>query len=175
MGNMHAPRNERPRLVLLIDTDTATRHVAGPLLATCGLGLVQARESVAGLEILQRLPGRFRFAIISLEMPGLSGAVLIGTLRLFRPDLPLICLTAAAQVTTGGSSARCLAKPVQPDALRVQLADALEGAGAPVMDLADIRPEAVERARMSFARSRSLLEAAREVVRGMPGETAEGW
>ena len=139
-----------------------------------GLELVQARDSVAGLEILQRLPERFRLVIVSLEMPGLSGAVLIGALRLFRPELPVVCLTSA-ETAASGAPARCAAKPVQPDLLRELVADALGGNAHPAVDLEWIRPDALERARHSFARSQSLLEAAREIARGVPGEAADGW
>ena len=175
MARMDAPRNGRPRLVLLIDADPETRHVVAPLLSSSGLELVQARDSVAGLEILQRLPERFRLVIVNLEMPGLSGAVVLWTLALFRPDLPVICLTGAETVAAGAPSVRCVGKPLQRDVLREQVTEALERGAPPAMDVAGIQPDAVERARRSFARSRSLLDAAHEVARGIAGETSNGW
>jgi DNA-binding NtrC family response regulator len=159
--------------VLLIDTDPATRPVLGPLLAPSGLELVQARDSLAGLEILQRLPDRFRLAIVSLEMPGVSGAVLIGTLQIFRPELPLVCLTGAEPIPVAAGS-DCVVKPLQADRLREQVAEALGGPARRTMDLR-ISSEVVERARHAFARSRSLVDAAVEIARSMPGETVEGW
>ena len=127
---MNTSTNGRPNLVLLIDSDPATRQSVVPLLVRSGMELVQARDSVAGLEILQRLPERFRLAIISLEMPGLSGTVLIQTLRLFRPDLPIVCLTHRQPVAAGERATQCLDKPVRPELLRAQLEDALGGVGA---------------------------------------------
>ena len=171
---MNTSTNGRPNLVLLIDSDPATRQSVVPLLVRSGVELVQARDSVAGLEILQRLPERFRLAIISLEMPGLSGTVLIQTLRLFRPDLPIVCLTHRQPVAAGERATRCLDKPVRPELLRAQLEDALGGV-APAREAADMRPDAVARAKACFARSRSLLDAAREVARGLPGESPDGW
>jgi DNA-binding response OmpR family regulator len=171
---MNTPTNGRPKLVLLIDSDPAMRQSVVPLLARSGMELVQVRDSVAGLEILQRLPERFRLAIISLEMPGLSGTVLIQTLRLFRPDLPIVCLTHRQPVASGRAATQCLDKPVRPELLRAQLEDALAGV-APAMEAADIRPDAVARAKACFARSRSLLDAAREVAGGLPGEAPDGW
>ena len=172
---MNTSTNGRPNLVLLIDSDPATRQSVVPLLVRSGMELVQARDSVAGLEILQRLPERFRLAIISLEMPGLSGTVLIQTLRLFCPDLPIVCLTHRQPAAAAGVRAtQCLDKPVRPELLRAQLEDALGGV-APAMEAADIRPDAVARAKACFACSRSLLDAAREVARGLPGEAPDGW
>ena len=173
MANPNAGLNGRPRLVLLIDADPATRHVVGPLLAASGLELVQARDSLAGLEILQRLTERFRFAIVSLEMPGLSGGVLIETLRLFRPELPVVCLTGVEPMPVE-SPLGCVVKPVQPELLREQVAGVLDGRDRQVIDFR-IGPDVLQRAKHAFARSQSLLEAAQEIARGMPGETIEGW
>jgi CheY-like chemotaxis protein len=173
MADLNAGTNGRSRLVLLIDADPATRQVVGPLLGSSGLELIQARDSLAGLEILQRLPERFRLAIVSLEMPGLSGAVLIATLQVFRPELPVVCLTGAEPIPVEASSG-CVAKPLQPDQLRGRVAAALGGSARPVMDLR-IASEIVERARRAFARSQSLVDAAEEIARGIPGETVEGW
>ena len=174
MADMNPATNDHPRLVLLIDADRATRPLVAPILVPSGLDLVQARESVAGLEILQRLPERFRLTIVSLEMPGLSGAAVIGTLRLFRPELAVVCLTGAGPAT---ASARpgCLTKPVEADALREQVSDALLGRAPAAIDLLRINAEVVERARTAFGRSRSLLDAAREIAAGRHGPATEGW
>jgi len=172
MANLHEPTNGRPKLALLIDSEPSTRSIVGSLLAANGLELVQAREGVAGLEILQRLPERFRLAIVSLEMPGLSGTVIIETLRLFRPELPIVCL-ASAEPAAAAEGGGCVTKPVRAHVLRAQLADALAGGTPP--SLVGIPGEAIARAKARFASCQSLLEAARELARGLPGEEALGW
>jgi len=101
-------------------------------------------------------------------MPGLSGAVLLETFRIFLPGLATVCLTAGS--TVGGSG--CLAKPPRSDELRVRIAEML--AGQPLPPVAAVGPDVVARARSAFALSASLLDAAREVARGMPGEPAMG-
>jgi CheY-like chemotaxis protein len=174
MADMNLATNGRPRLVLLIDADPATRQLVAPILGPSGLELVQARESVAGLEILQRLPQRFRLAIVSLEMPGLSGAAVIGTLRLFRPELAVVCLTGA-EPAAASSTRGCLTKPVQSEALREQVSEALLGRAPAAIDVLGISSEAVARARAVFGRSSSLLDAAREIAGGLPGPATEGW
>lgn len=173
MAETNAAATGSPRLVLLIDADPSTRRLVAPLLGTRGLELVQAREGLAGLEVLQRLPDRFRFVIVSLDMPGFPGVALIATLQLFRPALPVVCLTGAEPATAGTGG--CLTKPVQPEALRERVAGALDGVPSAGIDLERIRPQAVDRARAAFVASRSIVEAARELVRGVPGGASDGW
>ena len=171
---MDGPTDVTGRLVLLVDPDPATRLTVRPLLIRYGLELIQARTTVAALELLQRMPERFRMAVVCLEMPVLSGSLLIETLRLFRPSLPVVCLTAAEQSAVGAAMGNCLPKPVRPDELRAQLEDALAGVGS-AFSAATVTPAAVARAQAEFAVSGNLLEAARELARGMPGEAASGW
>jgi CheY-like chemotaxis protein len=171
---MNGPTAVPGRLVLLVDPDPATRLTVRPLLIRFGLELIQARSTVAGLELLQRMPEHFRLAVICIEMPGPSGALLIETLRLFRPSLPVVCLTAAERAGVGAANGNCLSKPVRPDDLRAQREDALAG-NSGAAPAASVTPAAVARAKAEFALSRNLLEVARELARGMPGETASGW
>jgi CheY-like chemotaxis protein len=160
-----AARNGRPRLVLLIDADPSVRREIAPLLVPSGLELVQARDGAAALEILERLPDPFRVVLVSLDLPGLPGRALIQTLRLFRPELPLVCLSGAPEAVAGDGS--CLAKPVQPESFREQLAGALDRRPPHAIDGLNIRPEALDRAKAIFAESRSLVDAAREIARGL--------
>jgi CheY-like chemotaxis protein len=157
-------------LVLLIDEDPITRNLLQPVVRPFGLEIVHARASIAALELLQRVAERFRLAVVSLEMPGLSGAVLLETCRIFLPGLATVCLTAGS--TVGGGSG-CLAKPPRPGELRTRIAEILAGEPMPASTAA-VAPHVVARARGAFALSASLLDAAREVVRGMPGESAIG-
>jgi CheY-like chemotaxis protein len=173
-GFMEDSTQPGPKLVLLIDADPTTRDVVRPLLAPRGLEVVQARHSVAGLEILQRLPDRFRLAMINLEMPGLSGAVLIETLRLCRPGLPVVCLSSTERTAVAAAGSNCLSKPVQPAELRAQVGDALAGIHQSVTATA-VDPEALARAKAAFEASGNLLDAAHELSRGMPSEPPSGW
>jgi CheY-like chemotaxis protein len=144
------------------------------MLEGFGLEVIHARSSVAGLELLQRMTDRFRVVLVSMEMPGLSGLVLLETLRLFRPRLPALCLTGADGAAVGAPDADCLPKPILADELRARLAEALAGAnGTPPAHA--IASDTLARARATFAASGSLLEAARELARALPGSAADGW
>jgi DNA-binding response OmpR family regulator len=153
---------------LLVDPDPGTRQAVRRLLADRGLDLVLARTGIAGLELILRLPDSFRLVIISLDLPGLSGEAVIETLRHFRPELPLLCLTnghGAAALAVAGA---CLPKPINDDQLATQLDGALAGiAGLP--PLVDVSPDAIARAQARYASSGNLVEAALEVERGISG------
>lgn len=156
------------RLALLVDADRETRLLLQPLLRARGLDLVHTRAGVAGLELLQRMPGRFRLAVISLDLPGLAGPVVLETLRLFLPSLPLVCLAESVEASPvpGGP---CLSKPLDPAGVALQIGAALS-APRPLPAGPAVSAEALARAKASFALSGNLLDAAREIARGLPGE-----
>jgi DNA-binding response OmpR family regulator len=130
--------------------------------------LVLARTGIAGLELILRLPDSFRLVIISLDLPGLSGEAVIETLRHFRPELPLLCLTNGHAATAVAVAGTCLPKPINDDQLATQLDGALAGI-ANFPPLVDVSPEAIARARARYASSGNLVEAALEVERGISG------
>lgn len=164
------PRNDRDAksLVLLVDPDPRTRHVLQPLLADRGLQLVHARTGLAALELLQRVTDEFRLAIVSLDLPGLSGLAVMETLRQFRPTLPVMCLTEVETAAAIASASKgCLAKPLQDGELAMQLDEAISG-GSSAPGASSISPEALARARARFEVSGDLVGAALELARGFP-------
>ena len=163
-GRLSAP------LVLLVDEDPITRNLLRPLLRPQGLEVVHVRAGSAALELLQRVTRRFRLAVVSLDMGGLSGAVVLETVRLFRPELATICLTAAdsTPVATKGD---CLMKPASSAELRERIAHALAGAPSRI-PAGNLTPGAIAKARGVFERSGSLIAAAREIELGMSDPSA---
>jgi DNA-binding response OmpR family regulator len=161
-------------LVLLIDGDPSTRSLTRPLLQSHGLDVIQARSSSAALELLQRAPERFRLVIVSLEMPDLSGVVTLEILRLFRAGLPTLCLTASERPTVPVATSSCLPKPLLANELGSLIHEAIAGRWNQVPTAA-VSPEAVARATAAFNATGSLLEAARELARGIRGEPPTNW
>jgi CheY-like chemotaxis protein len=153
-----------PRLVLLADSDRDTAKALRPLLHGENLELVHARAAIAALELFQRIPSSFALALISLDLPDLPGAVVVETLRLFRPELPVICLAAPGQSAPELSAAACVAKPLVDGRLHFDLQTALRD-GAPPVILGTASPDAIARARARYAVSGDLLDAARELAR----------
>lgn len=157
-------------LVLLVDEDPFTGQLLRPLLRPHGLEVVQARASIAALELLQRVAQRFRLAVVSLEMSGLSGVAVLETVRLFRPGLATICLAAASRGAAGARE-ECVTKPAGADQLRARIAEALAGAPSS-MHACTLAPEAIRKARAAFEHSGSLVDAAREVGLSLSDQSA---
>jgi DNA-binding response OmpR family regulator len=157
-------------LALVIDPDPGSRRAIRKMLAASGFEAVHAPNGLVGLELIQRLPDSFRLLLVDLELPGIPGAVVMETLRLFRPDLPVLCMATAA-VGAAVTAAGCLSKPVDPAELRTQIDAALAGA-APRWEPAGgaTAAEAVLRARACYDQGKSLVDAALELARGYRGE-----
>jgi len=162
-------QTERGRLVLLVDDDVEARRHARHVLELHGLEVVQASNGIAALELIQRLPQRFRLVLTELDLPGISGTVLGETLRIFRPDLPTLCMTSRA-VAGAVDGRRCLGKPLQAPDLQA----ALENGGSlgEVVHGPVFPEEWLARARARYAAVGDLVEAAMELARaaGLDGE-----
>lgn len=159
--------NDR-RLVLLVDHDVESRRHSRHLLELRGMEVVQASNAIAALELVQRLPRSFRLVLTELDMPGIPGAIVIETLRLFRPDLLVLCMSAN-RVAAGASVQGCLNKPLQGSELELALEEGQSGWVPQVRE--GISEAVVARARARFAVVGDLVEAALELARGASGES----
>lgn len=153
-------RSEGGGLILLVDHDVASRRHSRHLLELHGLDVVQASNGIAALELIQRLPESFRLVITEFDLPGLSGAAVTETLRLFRPDLRTVCLSSRSELVSGG---RCLPKPLEGAHLRA----IMEGAFADGDGHGALPERYLVRARARFAQGGDLVEAALELARGL--------
>ena len=166
---IEAHRPDPRRLVLLVDDDVESRRHARHLLELQGLEVVQASNGIAALGLIQRLPESFRVVILDLDLPGLSGAVVIETLRIFRPDLPALCISNRG-VVGAVNGRRCLAKPLQGPDLQAAIQDHRlfhESDGH-----SSISETSVSRARARYAAAGDLVEAALELARSTGPEEA---
>jgi CheY-like chemotaxis protein len=151
-------------LVLLVDDDVASRRQARHLLELQGLEVVQASNGIAALELIQRLPRSFRLVLTELELPGISGPAVVETLRLFRPDLPVLCMSVPAGAGIQGNR-RCLPKPLSAQDLAAAM-QAGAGAWSPE-GVSHVAEACVARARARYAMAGDLVEAALELARAM--------
>lgn len=150
------------RLLMLVDHDVESRRHVRQLLELHELEMVQATNGMAALELIQRLPQSFGLVIAELDLPGLSGGVVVETLRLFRPDLPALCMSSRAPAVRGGERG-CLPKPLQVADLQAALAN---GHGLGTAGGRPGLPEAcLARARARYAVAGDLVEAALELAR----------
>ena len=132
------------------------------------MDVIQASNGLAALELIQRLSRSFRLVITELDLPGLPGPVLIEALRLFRPDLPVLCLSNT-RLVAGVEVAGCLGKPLQMDELSTALEERTKGWEP--QTLFGLSEGATARAQARFVASGDLVEAAMELGRGLRGQT----
>lgn len=160
--------NDR-RLVLLVDYDVESRRRTRHMLEMRGMEVVQASNAMASLELIQRLPRSFRLVISDLDLPGIPGSVMIETLRIFRPDLPVLCMAAARSPAGSTGGKPCLTKPVQTLDLDTALEE-VAGGWEPRVGSIEIPDTLAARVRARFAVARDLVEAALELSRGVGPE-----
>ena len=130
--------------------------------STAALPLVRCRT---------RLPAFSNMAIVSLALPGLPGTVVIDTIRLFRPAIPVVCLSDSLDALP--ASGPCIPKHGALTELRAQLNGVLTNSG-PAWSNPAASSAAVEHARAAYELSGDLTAAARELARGMPRDPAAG-
>lgn len=156
-----------PGLVLVIDHDTDARRVLRRALESWGFDVVQAGTGIVGLELIQRLPDRFRFVLVDLDLPGLPGRAVVETLVRLRPELPVVCVSAAYAVT-GAPVAGCLSKPLEESRLERQVQEILAGGGDPWVSQTAVAPNVVARVRARYETTGDLVEAAIALAQAMP-------
>jgi CheY-like chemotaxis protein len=153
-------------LVLLIDHDVMSRRGTRHLLESRGLDVVQASNGMAALELVQRLPDSFQLVLADLQLPGIPGRVIMETLRIFRPRLPVYCMSTDLVVAATGGLMGCLSKPLLESELDATLREIADGWSPPTG--LELPEELIARARSRFAASGDLVEAALELSRGTP-------
>lgn len=114
--------------VFVVDDDPAVRESMGLLMASAGLrsrGFSSAREFLTAYE-----PGTPGCLVLDLRMPGMSGIELQAEMERRSATLPIIFLTAYADVPTAVGAVRAgavdfLQKPVDGGRLLKRVRDAL--------------------------------------------------
>jgi CheY-like chemotaxis protein len=155
------------KLVLLVDYDVESRRQARHLLELRGMDVVQASNGMAALELVQRLPQSFQLVLTDLDLPGIPGPVVVETLRIFRPDLVVLCMDGTRTISGASKTRRCLSKPLQDGELEAALIQS--ASGWELERLLAVPDVVAARARARFAVVGDLVEAALEIHRGAGG------
>ena len=118
-------------LILLVDDDSDVREVAAAMLDEAGYEVVEAGSGTAALECLDREGARVGLMIADIAMPGMSGVELAHTVKLRRPDLPILFITGfvgtALPIEEAGPD-QLLRKPFRAAELAAKVATLLERA-----------------------------------------------
>ena len=151
-------------LVLIVEHDPEASRRLRRTLEGRGYDAVEAGSVTAALELIQRLPNGFWLVLTRVEMPGIPGSALVETLRLFRPELPVFCLSdrEEAAVLVG-----CTMLSDAAEELEVQLR-AFHEAGGRWREASQLAATVISRARERYQRTADLVEAMYEVAKGLP-------
>jgi DNA-binding NtrC family response regulator len=120
-------RPDATRCLLLIDDEPAQRRLVSAIGARAGWWVMGAPDVDAAHKLLCSEEGREVDAILLDHwLPGPAGAELIEQIRLLRPELPLLVLTAQTSVAVAvdamrGGASDFLVKPLAPDRLLAAL------------------------------------------------------
>jgi DNA-binding NtrC family response regulator len=115
--------------LLVVDDDTAMREMLASLFREKGYPVEEASSADEALERAREV--EFDAVLSDVRMPGRSGVELVGELRRFRPDVPVVLMTAFGSVDAAVDAMRAgafdyITKPFEPEAVLLTLERALE-------------------------------------------------
>jgi CheY-like chemotaxis protein/anti-sigma regulatory factor (Ser/Thr protein kinase) len=133
--------------VLIVDDDRATRHILSKVLSGDGFETTVAKD---GIEALAKLrTRRFDLLLLDVWMPRMNGLELLAKLRARKSKPRVVVMTSDDAPETLLTAVREQAfqyvhKPIDPEALRQTVRDALAAPEIPPIEVISARPEWVE-------------------------------
>ena len=115
--------------VLVVDDELDTREGCQHVLSRSGYPVFTARHGEEALQVLEAHP--IDIVLLDLKMPGLSGMELLLRIRQLKESILVIVITGYATVETAIEAMKAgaydfIAKPFEPDALRIVVGRAHE-------------------------------------------------
>jgi DNA-binding NtrC family response regulator len=126
--------------ILLVDDDHAQRSLLETFLHAHGYATQSAASGEAALQLLRE--SGYAMIISDVRMPGMTGLETLRRVRQTHPDLPVLLVTAFADIRSAVTAMRdgavnYLAKPIDLDELLVTIRRATHAPAAPVAPVAD--------------------------------------
>ncbi len=134
-----------PVQVLVVDDDVTSRAAMRRVLEHQGYSVIVAEDALDALRMLERTHVPVDLLVTDVQMPGMTGDVLVARVRESWPDLPVVYVSGEPRnvrlVAETSGDVQFLAKPFLPHELLETVRDAL---GLPVSDLGPARTPALE-------------------------------
>jgi len=120
--------DESPRTILVVDDEPAQRELLGGFLESLGFRVREAESAEAMLEAVRQAPPDL--IILDVRLPGMSGVAALPEIRKLAEGLPVILITAHADLRQAVSAVKTgaddyLVKPLDLDELEAAIGDAL--------------------------------------------------
>jgi DNA-binding response OmpR family regulator len=114
--------------ILVVDDEPHLRKTLTTILQREGYKVTGAAGAKDALQYLQA--GAFDLAFLDLAMPGMDGITLLGEIRNYYPDMPVLILTANATLESAIEAVRegardYLIKPVDPNRITARVKEIL--------------------------------------------------
>jgi DNA-binding NtrC family response regulator len=124
---------ETKKTLLVVDDDAGQRELLGGFVKTLGHAVREAASGEEALEAVRRHPPDM--LLLDVRLPGISGLETLRQVRLLAPDLPVLLITAFADLRQAVDAIKSgaedyLPKPVDLEELRAAINDALGGTTA---------------------------------------------
>jgi CheY-like chemotaxis protein len=102
--------------ILVVDDDAAVRRVAVRALAASGFDVLEARDGVAAVQVVEQAPDAIQLVLTDLHMPRMSGVELIRVLNERWPAISVVAMTGYSDEREAaerllGSALQVLSKP----------------------------------------------------------------
>jgi CheY-like chemotaxis protein len=151
-------------LVLIVEQNPNARRSLRRKLESRGYEAVEAGSVGTALELIQRMPNGFRLVLTRVGMSDPLGSVLVETLRLLRPELPVFCLAAEQEAAV---MAGCPRVSEEAEELELHLSG-FSGGGPAWREPSRLSATIAQRALERYRRTGDLVEAAHEIAKGLP-------
>jgi putative two-component system response regulator len=108
--------------ILIVDDDPLVLESTSSLIRMCGYETVACRSAQEAME--EYLKGGICLVLSDIKMPGISGVELLGMISDINPDIPVILMTAYAELTIAIDAIRkgafdFIIKPFNPESLQI--------------------------------------------------------
>lgn len=118
--------------ILVVDDDGGVRGLVGQILAMNGYDVIQAQDATQALQLAQQHNGPIGLLVTDVSMPRIDGPTLAGRLKLERPHLRVLYMSAHSRETVqhrlGGDPV--LWKPFTPEDLLDKVRESLSAVGS---------------------------------------------
>jgi DNA-binding NtrC family response regulator len=125
---------DKGRTILVVDDEAAQRRLLGGFVESLGFHVREAASAEEALAAIRRAPTEGwsppAMVLLDVRLPGLSGIEALAEIRKLSADLPVLLITAYADLRQAvaamkGGADDYLAKPIDLDELEVAIADAV--------------------------------------------------